>query len=108
MQPATHDLFGERVKSFDMDSLDFLVKFAAERNGASFGAEELVHAANEAGLSPRDLRNWGAVFAQAARLGYIARDYTYTFRRATSNGSLGVGWKPLIHSHKEKALSATN
>ena len=83
MQPATHDLFGERVKSFDMDSL-------------------------EAGLSPRDLRNWGAVFAQAARLGYIARDYTYTFRRATSNGSLGVGWKPLIHSHKEKALSATN
>jgi hypothetical protein len=63
---------------------------------------------DEAGLSPRDLRNWGAVFAQAARLGYIARDYTYTFRRATSNGSLGVGWKPLIHSHKEKALSATN
>lgn len=64
--------------------------------------------ADKAGLSPRDLRNWGAVFAQAARLGYIARDYTYTFRRATSNGSLGVGWKPLIHSHKEKALSATN
>lgn len=57
--------------------------------------------------------NGGAVIHDPQRVaeiaaGYIARDYTYTFRRATSNGSLGVGWKPLIHSHKEKALSATN
>ena len=102
MQRAQADLFGHVAPSFDHDALGFLLDFAASRGGQSFGAEDVVRAANDAGLMPRDLRNWGPVFAQAARAGHIARDYSHTFRRATSNGSLGVGWKSITNECPRK------
>lgn len=76
--------------SFEKDALGFLIRYAKKHK--SFCSEEVTLAALEAGVAPPDLRNWGKVFSQAARDGYIRRS-NEVFRRSMGNGTLTLGWK---------------
>lgn len=80
------------MKSFEEDGLGFLIKFAKKTHGQPFSAEDVTLAAQRVGLAPPDLRNWGALFQQAARDGYIRRDTT-PFRRSMGNNTLTFGWR---------------
>lgn len=76
---------------FEQDALGFLIAYAKRRKGQSFSAEDVTLAAASSGLSPVDLRQWGTVFSQAAREGYIRRS-DVLYRRAMGNGTLAPGW----------------
>ena len=79
------------MKSFDQDGMGFLLGFARKTHGQPFCAEDVTLAAQRIGLAPKDLRNWGKVFSQAARDGYIARA-DVPFQRSMGNGSWTLGW----------------
>lgn len=89
---AQPDLFGEPVvqRSFEQDALGFLIRYASRATGP-FSSEDVTLAARDAGVFPQDLRSWGAIFAQAAREGYIRRS-DVLFARTMGNGSLAPGW----------------
>ena len=80
----------EHAMSFDKDGYGFLIKFARKAKGP-FAAEHVTLAAMKAGIAPPDLRNWGKLFQQAARDGYIRRT-PIPFHRVMGNGSLTLGW----------------
>lgn len=85
-------LFNEPMpRSFDQDAMGFLIRFAKRHRGRSFSPEEVTLAAMEKGVVPPDLRQWGRIFQQAAKDGYI-RQSEVLFRRVMSNGSLRPGW----------------
>ena len=79
------------MKNFDKDGLGFLLKYARKTKGQPFSAEDVTLAAQIAGIAPPDLRNWGKLYAVAARHGYIRRCDT-PFRRVLGNGTLTLGW----------------
>lgn len=78
------------VCNFEQDAMGFLIAFA-KRVKRPFSAEEVTLAALDAGVAPTDLRQWGKVFQQAAREGYIRRS-DVLFARQMGNGSLAPGW----------------
>ncbi len=78
------------MKDFDKDGYGFLIKFVRKTRGP-FPAEYVTLAAKEAGIAPPDLRNWGKLFAQASRDGYIRRA-PVPFQRSLGHGSLTLGW----------------
>lgn len=93
MQP---DLFSsspgrDKPKSFEKDALGYLIRYARRSKGQPFSAEEVTLAALDAGIAPMELRQWGVIFQQAAKDGYIRRS-DVLFRRAMGNGSLAPGW----------------
>ena len=91
MTPQT-DLFGEPVRSFELDAFGFLIAYAKRSRGQPFCAEDVTVAALEAGIAPlSDLRQWGSIFSQASRDGYIRRS-DVLFKRSMGNGSLAPGW----------------
>jgi hypothetical protein len=77
--------------SFEQDAYGFLIAYAARCKGQPFCAEDVTLAALDAGLAPKELRAWGAVFQQAAKDGYIRRSEVL-FRRSMGNSSLAPGW----------------
>lgn len=79
------------MNRFDNDAMGFLLRYVRGLRGRPFCAEEVTLAAREAGIAPPDLRNWGKVFNQAARDGYIAR-CDKPFRRVMGNGTWTLGW----------------
>lgn len=79
------------MKDFDKDGYGFLLRYVRKTKGQPFAAEDVTLAAQEAGIAPPDLRNWGKLFVQAARDGYIAR-CDVPFRRVLGNGTLTLGW----------------
>ena len=81
----------DRALCSGSDGLGFRIAYAKGHRGQSFSAEDVTLAALDAGLAPMDLRSWGAIFAQAAREGYIRRSEVL-FRRSMGNGSLAPGW----------------
>lgn len=85
------DLFGAPVRSFEQDAEGFLISYARKCKDQSFSAEDVTTAALAAGIQPIDLRRWGAVFAQAAKDGYIRRSEVL-FKRSFGNGTLAPGW----------------
>lgn len=78
------------MKDFDKDGLGFLIKYA-RKTRKPFAAEHVTLAAQKAGIAPPDLRNWGRIFQQASRDGYIRRA-PVAFNRMMGNGSLTLGW----------------
>jgi hypothetical protein len=87
------DLFGDEVqtRSFEADAMGFLIAYVKRTGGQPFSAEDVTTSAMVAGVCPDDLRAWGAVFAQAARDGYIRRS-DVPYRRSMGNGTLALGW----------------
>ena len=79
------------MSKFEKDGYGFLLRYVRKTNGQPFSAEDVTLAAQKVGIAPPDLRNWGKVFVQAARDGYIAR-CDVPFRRALGNGTLTLGW----------------
>ena len=79
------------MKQFDRDGYGFLMRFVRKQKGRAFSAESVTMAAQAAGITPSDLREWGKVFVKVARDGYIARSDT-PFRRVMGNGSCTLGW----------------
>ena len=75
--------------TFEQDALGFLIAYAKRKK--SFCSEEVTLAALEAGVAPTDLRQWGKVFTQAAKDGYIRRS-NEVYRRSMGNGTLTLGW----------------
>lgn len=86
------DLFGAPVaqRSFEQDVFGFLIHYASRATGP-FSSEDVTLAARDASVFLEDLRAWGAIFAQAAREGYIRRS-DVLFPRSMGNGSLAPGW----------------
>lgn len=82
------------MSKFDKDGYGFLLHYVRKTKGQPFCAEDVTLAAQKAGIAPPDLRNWGKVFVQAARDGYIAR-CDVPFRRVLGNGTLTLGWVAL-------------
>lgn len=72
-----------------MDAYSFLLRWAAKTQ-EPFSPEEVISAAEKAGVSFQEKRAWGSVFLQAMKDGYIRR--AGLFARATSNGSVRPGW----------------
>ena len=79
------------MQNFEKDGMGFLIKFIRKTRGQPFCAEDVTLAAQRVGIAPRDLRNWGALFVQAANDGYIAR-CDVPFKRTMGNGSWTLGW----------------
>ena len=79
------------MSKFDRDGYGFLLRFVRKQKGRPFSAESVTMAAKAAGIVPADLRNWGKIFVQVARDGYIARCDT-PFRRVMGNGTITLGW----------------
>lgn len=90
------ELFGEtKVKpSFERDALGFLIGFAKRRArlGVPFCAEDVTLAAQAKGISPKDMRAWGAIFTAAKKDGHIRRCHDKLFMRAMGHGTLTAGW----------------
>lgn len=85
------ELLSNSKSRFEKDGMGFLLKFIRKTRGQPFCAEDVTLAAQAAGIAPPDLRNWGGIFLQAARDGYIAR-CDVPFRRAMGNGTFTLGW----------------
>jgi hypothetical protein len=79
------------MSKFEKDGYGFLLRYVRKTKGQPFCAEDVTLAAKEVGIAPPDLRNWGKLFVQAARDGYIART-DVPFRRMLGNGTLTLGW----------------
>ena len=79
------------MNKFDRDGYGFLLRFIRKQKGQPFSAESVTLAAETAGILPPDRRNWGRVFLQARKDGYIARVDT-PFRRLLGHGSWTLGW----------------
>jgi hypothetical protein len=71
------------------DPYKFLLSYARRRKSA-FSHESAIEAAALIGHQFNDQRQWGPLFRQAAKDGYIRRDGL--FPRASSNGSWRPGW----------------
>lgn len=76
--------------TFKQDALGFLIRFA-KRQRSSFCAEAVTLSAIKKGIAPSDLREWGKIFNQAARDGYIRRSDT-VHSRTMGNGTKTLGW----------------
>ena len=79
------------AKSFDKDGYGYLIKFVRKTKGRPFSAEDVTLTAQKDGIAPPDLRNWGKLFAQASRDGYIRRSGVVC-QRSMGHGSLTLGW----------------
>jgi len=77
--------------NFDKDALGFLIHFAKRTKGKPFCAEDVTLSAMEKGLAPDDLREWGKIFNQAAKDGYIVRSNT-VHSRSMGNHTKTLGW----------------
>lgn len=77
--------------TFDQDAMGFLLRFAKRSKGRSFCSEEVTLAAKNKGLAPEDLREWGKIFNQAAKDGWIMRSNT-VHSRSMGNGTKTLGW----------------
>lgn len=75
---------------FSKDALGYLINYS-RKAGKPFCAEEVTLSAAKDGVAPPDLRQWGKVFSQAARDGFIRRS-SVVFRRQMGNGTLTLGW----------------
>jgi hypothetical protein len=76
---------------FEQDALGFLIRFAKRTNGKPFCAEDVTLSAMAKGLAPNDLREWGKIFNQAAKDGYIVRSNT-VHSRTMGNHTKTLGW----------------
>ena len=77
--------------SFENDGYGYLIRYARKQKGKPFCSEDVTLSAYKDGIAPSDLRQWGKLFAQAAKDGYIRRS-NVAFRRAMGNGTLTPGW----------------
>ena len=77
--------------NFDKDALGFLIRFAKRTKGKPFCSEDVTLSAIKKGLAPADLREWGKIFNQAARDGYIVRSNT-VHSRSMGNHTKTLGW----------------
>jgi hypothetical protein len=75
---------------FNKDALGYLINYS-RKAGKPFSAEDVTLSAISDGIAPPDLRQWGKVFSQAARDGYIRRAGV-AFKRSMGNGTLTFGW----------------
>lgn len=74
------------------DPYTYLVTYSkAWRGRGAFSPEEVITNAARWGIAFQDQRQWGRIFRQAAKDGYI-RPSTKLFPRSTSNGSKRPGW----------------
>lgn len=71
------------------DAYGFLVSFA-NKTSEPFSPEEVIEAAEVAGIAFQEKRAWGSVFLNAYKDGFIAR--AGLFSRRSSNGSVRPGW----------------
>jgi hypothetical protein len=71
------------------DPYTFLLNYARRRKTA-FSPESAIESAALSGHQFNDQRQWGPLFRQAAKDGYIRREGL--FPRASSNGSWRPGW----------------
>lgn len=76
---------------FNKDALGYLINFTRKTGGKPFSAEQVTLSAAKDGVAPPDLRQWGKVFSQAAKDGFIRRS-SVVFRRQMGNGTLTLGW----------------
>ncbi len=86
----TQDLFGDVVVCTADDALGFLIRWARRHRREPFSPEDVIAAAAVAGILFDDQRQWGQVFRQAQREGYIRR--AWLVPRASSNHSVRLGW----------------
>lgn len=77
--------------SFEHDGYGYLIRYARKQKGKPFCAEDVTLSAIDAGIAPANLKNWGRMFQQAAKDGYIRRS-NVAFRRQLGNGTLTLGW----------------
>lgn len=84
------DLFGEVPKCATVDALGILIHYARRHRSEPFSPEDVIHYAGTLGIYFEDGRQWGAVFKQGAKEGYIRR--AGLFPRASSNHSMRPGW----------------
>lgn len=84
------DLFGDVLVTSKTDALGVLIHYARRHRKEPFSPEDVIAAGAAVGVSFDDQRQWGAVFKQAAREGYIRR--AGLFARASSNHSVRPGW----------------
>lgn len=84
------DLFGPVPVCAVVDALGILIRFARRHRREPFSPEDVIAYARVNGLAFDDDRQWGAVFKQAAREGYIRR--SGLLPRASSNHSMRPGW----------------
>jgi len=74
------------------DPYTYLINFAIQHKGkGSFNPEWVIVWAAMSGIAFQDQRQWGRIFRQAAKDGYI-RQSTKLFARDSSNGSKRPGW----------------
>lgn len=74
------------------DPYAYLTGFAKGMRGAgAYSPELVINSAAKHGFAFKDQRQWGPIFRQAAKDGYI-RPSTKLFPRSTSNGSKRPGW----------------
>lgn len=85
-----NDLFGEVPVTSKTDAMGFLLHYARRHRKEPFSPEDVIQAAAAVGVLFQNQRQWGAVFKQAARDGYIRR--AGLFPRASSNHSMRPGW----------------
>ena len=71
------------------EAYGFLVSFAS-KTGEPFSPEEVIQAAEVAGIAFQEKRAWGSVFLNAYKDGFIQR--AGLFSRRSSNGSVRPGW----------------
>lgn len=72
-----------------VDAYGFLENYA-KKTCEPFSPEEVIHAAEQAGIVFQEKRAWGTVFSTASKDGLIRR--AGLFPRSSSNGSVRPGW----------------
>lgn len=71
------------------EAYGFLESYA-KKTAEPFSPEEVIHAAEQAGIVFQEKRSWGGVFNAASKDGLIRR--AGLFSRTSSNGSVRPGW----------------
>lgn len=72
------------------DAMSFLIRYAQRHRREAFSPEDVISAAAVVGIQFDETRQWGAVFRQCAKDGYIRR--AGMFARVTSHRSVRPGW----------------
>lgn len=81
----------KKAPSFERDGYGYLISYVRKSKRKPFSAEDVTLSAIKKGIAPPDLRNWGKLFAQARKDGYIRRS-SVVCMRSMGHGSLTLGW----------------
>lgn len=86
----TVDMFGGAPTTCSVDALGFAIRWIRRHGKTPFSPEAVIAAAAKAGVTFQNQRQWGPIFRQLMRDGYIRR--AGLFSRASSNHSVRPGW----------------